>query len=100
MSNTSDNAAGQHHFVRRIDVIEARLQAAARRARALVSDSGVRDEPREDPVHRLEAIENTLKALEDHLRKIEIDMRVKESPPESLGSISQFSTGLHFPGLG
>ncbi len=100
MSTSSDYAAGRNDILRRLGAIQARLDAVARRCRALAKDAVENQENEQDPIHRLKAIEATLGSLEEHLRQIETELRDKESPPETLGTSSQFSTGPHFPGLG
>jgi hypothetical protein len=99
MSPSGAFFAGRNAILRRLGVIEARLNAAARRTRE-VRESVESETPEADPVHRLEEIEASLEELEGRLRNMERDMRQKESPPETLGTTSQFSTGRHFPGLG
>jgi hypothetical protein len=94
------NAIMRDNLERRLDAIAARLEAASRRARALTLEPSDRKPLEEDPARRLEAIEKSLEALEERLHKIETDLRDQESPPETFGTSSEFSTGHHYPGLG
>jgi uncharacterized protein YhaN len=90
----------RHDLVERIEAIEARLEAFNARARDLLHQA-VREEHEDgDRLRHLEILEEKLEALEGRLRKLEDEMRSKESPPETFGTERQFSTGMHFPGLG
>ncbi len=93
-------SAQSHAILRRLEAVEARLEATIRRARGMMSESPRGEEPESEAVRHLDEIETKLEALEERLRKMEQEMRWKESPPESLGTERPFSTGLHFPGLG
>jgi hypothetical protein len=87
-------------LARRVEAILERLDTFNRRARDLVRQSVETKEPEGERERRLEEIEAHLAELEERLKKTEQDLREKESPPETFGSASQFSTGPHFPGLG
>jgi hypothetical protein len=90
----------RNDILRRLDAIEARLEAASRRARGLMGETIADTLPEDDPVRRLEKIESNLTELEERLKRIEAEMRDKESPPHTFGTLNEFSTGQHFPGLG
>jgi hypothetical protein len=97
--STSDRYVPTSIF-RRLDAIEARLEAAIRRARVLAQKNAEEEPPKDRAVRCLEEIESSLDELEHRLKRIEEDTREKESPPETFGSEHGFSTGMHFPGLG
>jgi chromosome segregation ATPase len=87
-------------LARRVEAILERLDGFHRRARELLRQSVETKEPEGERERRLEEIESHLAELEERLKKSEEELREKESPPETFGSASQFSTGPHFPGLG
>jgi hypothetical protein len=99
MNGTNQSEVLRRDLLRRLNVIEARLEAANRRTQGLLREASA-DLPEDDPARRLEGIESKLTELEERLKRIEAEMRDKESPPESFGTSNQFSTGQHFPGLG
>jgi chromosome segregation ATPase len=88
------------NFQRRIEAIEARLEAFNVRARSLLDETVRKEGDNEERIRHLDLLESKLEALEERLHKLEDEMRSKESPPESFGTERRFSTGLHFPGLG
>src|ERR1700723_3482285 len=96
MNQNSHHETGRDDILRRLDAIEARVATASRRACSLCSETDTpleRTLPGGDSVSRLDSIEANLAALEDHLKQLETQMREKESPPESFGTSSEFSTG-------
>jgi hypothetical protein len=100
MSVTSESDMLRSNLLRRLGVIEARLEAVSRRARELIQETAAGEQSEEDPVRRLEVIASNLEALEERLKKVEADMLDKESLPHTFGSPNHFSTGQHYPGLG
>jgi hypothetical protein len=87
-------------IVRRLEAIEARLEAFGLGPREVERVQAESQQAESDRVRRLEDIEQRLARLEERLRGMEQDLRSKESPPETFGTAKEFSTGMHYPGLG
>jgi hypothetical protein len=89
------------NVIRRLSVIEARLEAASRLAHGLLRESANRRRGEEDPAQRLDAIEAKLEELEKRLQELEEELRERESPPRSFAPKVEVSEkGTHYPGLG
>jgi chromosome segregation ATPase len=88
------------NVLRRLAVIEARLEAASSLARELLGEADSAGRKQDEPEQKLDAIDSKLEELEKRLRLLESELRDRESPPSSFAPMVEIREGIHYPGLG